>query len=84
MRTTITLEPEAEALVKQAMRERDASFKQVVNDAIVAGLALERPRRRVTLPTHRGGKPLVNLDKALQLASELEDEEILRKMSMGK
>lgn len=38
MRTTITLTPEAHALVTQAMRERGASFKDVVNDAIVAGL----------------------------------------------
>jgi uncharacterized protein len=35
MRTTITLDPEAEALVKKAMKERDVSFKQVVNEAIV-------------------------------------------------
>jgi hypothetical protein len=83
MRTTITLDPETEALVKKAMKERDVSFKQVVNDAIKNGLA---PRRRPTidLPTHDYGPPLVNLDKATQLAGELENEEILRKMSMGK
>jgi hypothetical protein len=83
MRTTITLDPETEALVKRAMKERDLSFKQVVNDAIRTGL---RPQRQpfVDLPTHNYGPPLVNLDKATQLAGELENEEILRKMSMGK
>jgi hypothetical protein len=30
------------------------------------------------------GVPLVNLDKALQLAGELEDLEIIRKMRLGK
>ena len=84
MRTTITLDPEAEALVKKAMRERHLSFKQVVNEAIVSGLAPRESRAPVKLPTHRLGRPRVNLDKALQLAGELEDEEILRKMSMGK
>jgi hypothetical protein len=83
VRTTITLDAEAAALVQKAMRERKLSFKQVVNDAIVRGLAPQQ-RATVDLPSHDYGPPLVNLDKATQLAGELEDEEILRKMSMGK
>ncbi|HWL59969.1 MAG TPA: hypothetical protein VNQ48_03685 [Microbacteriaceae bacterium] len=38
MRTTITLTPEAQQLVEQAMRERGASFKDVVNEALVQAL----------------------------------------------
>ncbi|HWL01908.1 MAG TPA: hypothetical protein VNQ52_05985 [Microbacteriaceae bacterium] len=38
MRTTITLTPEAQALVEGAMRERGAKFKDVVNDAILTAL----------------------------------------------
>lgn len=38
MRTTITLTPEAHGLVERAMRERGASFKDVVNDAIAQAL----------------------------------------------
>ena len=83
VRTTITLDPETEALVKKAMKERDLSFKEIVNDAIQRGLA-PTARRRVTLPSFSMGPPLVNLDKATQLAGDLEDEEIIRKMSMGK
>ena len=30
------------------------------------------------------GKARINLDKATQIAAALEDEEILRKMSLGK
>jgi hypothetical protein len=83
VRTTVTLEPETEALVKKAMAERNLSFKEVVNEAIVRGLQpTDRPR--VTLPSFDMGPPLVNLDKATQLAGDLEDEEISRKMSMGK
>lgn len=84
MRTTVTLEPDTAALVQRTMREQRRSFKDVVNDAIRRGLAPTTARSPVSLPTHRLGPPLVNLDKALQLAGELEDEEVLRKMSMGK
>ena len=84
MRTTITLEPETQALVEKAMSEQHRSFKEVVNDAIRAGLAAQSPPRRVKLPTHDLGRPRMNLDKAVQLAGELEDEEIIRKMYMGK
>lgn len=83
MRTTITLDAEAQALVERAMRERQLSFKEVVNEAIVRNL---RPaaQEQVVLPVTNMGPALVNLDKATQLAGELEDEEIIRKMSMGK
>jgi hypothetical protein len=84
MRTTITLDPEAEALVKKAMKERDVSFKQVVNEAIVRGLGIAPEPAPVDLPVHSMGKPLINVDKALHVYGDLEDEEILRKMSMGK
>jgi hypothetical protein len=83
MRTTITLEPEVAELVERAMRERKLPFKRIVNDAILAGLA-PQARPKVLLPTHRMGPPLTNLDKATQLAGDLEDAEVLRKMTMGK
>jgi hypothetical protein len=84
MRTTITLEPEAKALVEKAMREQKRSFKEIVNEAIIRGLSEVHPRVKVELPAHDMGKPFINLDKALQIAGELEDEEILRKMALGK
>jgi hypothetical protein len=83
VRTTVTLTPEAAALVDQAMREGRKSFTAVVNEAIVASLSPKQPVV-VELPTHRMGVPRVNLDKATQLAGELEDLEIIRKMSLGK
>ncbi|MDR1442322.1 MAG: hypothetical protein LBJ02_08055 [Bifidobacteriaceae bacterium] len=50
MRTTVTLTPETEALIKTAMAESDRSFKDVVNDAIVTALApgQTRPLRTKT------------------------------------
>lgn len=84
MRTTITLDPDVEALVKRAMSERGLSFKEAVNLAIRAGLG-SRPRRRFRQQTHSMGfRPEIAHDKALQLAGELENEEILRKLALGK
>lgn len=42
MRTTVTLEPEAERLLRDTMRRTGQSFKQVLNHAVVRGLASER------------------------------------------
>jgi len=80
MRTTITLEPDAAALVKRLMDERGLSFKEAVNHAIRAGLA-PAPRRRFRTPTRRMGfQPSLAWDKALRLAGELEDEELARRL----
>jgi hypothetical protein len=84
MRTTVTLEPDVEALVKRRMHERGISFKQAVNDAIRAGLGGRSRAQRFRTHTADMGLPTVNLDRALQLAAELEDEEIIRKMRVGK
>jgi hypothetical protein len=85
MRTTVTLDPDAAALVQRRMRERGVTFKQAVNDAIRAGLTQEdatvEPFRTRTADL---GAPSVNLDRALQLAGDLEDEELVRKQRVGK
>ena len=39
MRTTVTLDPETEHLLREAMRQRRQSFKEVLNRAVVQGLA---------------------------------------------
>jgi hypothetical protein len=83
MRTTITLDPDVEALVRKAMAERGIAFKQAVNEAVRSGLEPSR-RSRSRTPTFRMGKPVLNVEKALRLAGELEDEELVRKLSMRK
>ena len=83
MRTTVTLDPDVEALVKKLMHERGVTFKQAVNDAIRSGLATKR-RKPVTFPTYDMGIPRIPGDKVLQLAAELEDEEIIREVRLGR
>jgi hypothetical protein len=84
MRTTVTLDADTAALVQRWMRERGVSFKQAVNDAIRAGAAAGRGAEPFRTETADLGVPTVNLDRALQLAGELEDEELIRKMRAGK
>lgn len=83
MRTTVTLDADTEALVRKRMRERGVSFKQAVNDMIRQGAA-DPVRNRFRTATADLGVPTVNLDRALQVAAELEDEELVRKMRTGK
>lgn len=86
VRTTLTLEDDVAEELKARAREEDLSFKQVVNDALRAGLASTRPPRRPYRMTtsDMGLHPGVNLVKALQFAAELENEEILRKLEQGR
>jgi hypothetical protein len=83
MRTTVTLDPDTLALLRAAARERGVSFKQALNDAVRAGLGAgtARPYR---LRTADLGAPSVPITKALQLAADAEDEELVRRLETGR
>jgi hypothetical protein len=86
MRTTVTLDPDVAAKLKQAARESGASFKETLNSNLRRGLesagATARPYRVPARPLR--ARPGIDLDKALALAGELEDAEIVRKLSLRK
>ena len=89
MRTTVTLDPDVEALLRRSMRERDLSFKEALNAAIRQGLATGKRAARslqpARIPTFKMGlDPSYRWDKALALAASLEDEELVRKLELGK
>jgi hypothetical protein len=86
MRTTVTLDPDVAAKLKALARQRGISFKQALNQAVRAGLrARPQPPPALTRYTQPMGlRPGVNLDKALQLAAALEDEELVRKLELRK
>lgn len=84
MRTTVTLDPDTDAMVRRLMRERGLTFKQAVNAAIRSGAAPTRRPRAVVTPTFDMGLPAVPLDKALRIAADLEDEELFRKLAVRK
>jgi hypothetical protein len=84
MRKIVTLDPDIEALIRKRMRERGTSFRQTLNDAIREGLAGGRGDPGFRTTTANLGMPSVNLDRAVQLAAELEDVEVISKMRGGK
>ncbi|HZQ63935.1 MAG TPA: hypothetical protein VFA66_01750 [Gaiellaceae bacterium] len=85
MRTTVTLDPDVEALVRRLMRERSLSFKEAVNQAIRTGLSRERKAEPARTPTFRMGfQPTIPWDKALRIAGELEDDELTRRLAARK
>jgi hypothetical protein len=86
MRTTVTIDPDVEALLKKAMRERGEPFKQVLNNAVRDGLrmAQEKPEKPFRQRTFDMGLPLVDLTKVNALAAELEDQELIAKLCAGR
>ncbi len=78
MRTTVTLDPDVEFMLRKEVRRRGEPFKQVLNNAIRAGLRnLSRPDEAFEPLTFDMGKPHVDLTKAASIASELEDDELI-------
>jgi len=86
MRTTVTIDPDVEAMLERRMREKGIRFKEALNSALRAGLMMSGGPKRMALPEAvsmklRSG---VTLNRALQLAAQMEDEEIVRKLDIKK
>jgi hypothetical protein len=85
IRTTLTID---DGLLRQKAPDIGKPFKQVVNETLRAGLErlvpVERPR--YVCPAFSMGEPRwpVNLDRALALAAELEDQEILIRLRQSR
>lgn len=86
MRTTVTLDPDVAALIRNVMKERGMSFKEAINSAVRAGLQRTGPRRRrfVQKTYSLGAEQTFRWDKALAVAEAMEDEELTRKLSLRK
>ncbi|MDO5067340.1 MAG: hypothetical protein Q4D96_08690 [Propionibacteriaceae bacterium] len=84
MRRTVTLAPDVESLIHRAMKARGISFTQALNDAIRAGASSDQDQPARYTTSQPMGVPAVPLDRALLLAAELEDEDILRRMRSGR
>ncbi|MDE0264865.1 MAG: ribbon-helix-helix protein, CopG family [Bryobacterales bacterium] len=85
MRTTVTIEDALAKELKEIAQRSGRSFKQVVNDALRAGVRDEhladasRPYR--LMPQSMGVvDSRLDLDKALSLADSLEDRELAGKL----
>jgi hypothetical protein len=88
VRTTVRLDDELLEQLKAQARKEKVSLTRMVNRALRAGLqagGARRPSRAAYRErTHAMGVPRLALDKALTLASALEDEEIVRELMSRK
>lgn len=83
MRTTVTLDDDTLALIKRRMAEQGVSFKEALNNAIRDSAAKRPAPAAFSTRVFDLGVPSVSLDRALQLAAELEDDELIRRMRAG-
>lgn len=88
MRTTLTLDDRLLADLKQISLDSGRPLKVVVNETLRAGLQGQKLTRkgRYRLQPAAMGKPLVagGLEKALQLADDIEDMAIISELEQRK
>ncbi|MCK0177503.1 MULTISPECIES: antitoxin [Mycobacteriaceae] len=83
MRTTVTLDDDTLALIRRRMAEQGISFKEALNNAVRDGAANRPAPAAFSTRVADLGVPSISLDRALQLAGDLEDEELIRRMRRG-
>ncbi len=88
MRTTIRLDDDLLREIKERAGEENASLTHVVNHVLRMGLRAMKTKRhqipRFVEKTYDLGVPRGDMDRALQIAADLEDQEILRKVLLRK
>lgn len=85
MRTTLTIDPDVEQLLRREMQRTGRSMNAVIHDALRVGLGIrgnppQVARYRVQ-PHAFGFRPGVDPDRLNQLADELEADEAARRIA---
>ena len=78
MRTTVTIDPDTEELLRREMARARVSFKRALNDAIRRGLAPAHPAGREpvdVLPFRSAYRPGIDRARLQQLADEMDIDE---------
>lgn len=87
MRTTIDIEDGLLLSLKREAEQAGVPLTRLVNRVLEVGLEKLSPaagRFKRPIITHSLGEPTFPIEKALMYASDLEDEEILRKLELRK
>jgi hypothetical protein len=84
VRTTVTLDDDLLARLRQVAHERGISFKEAINEAVRGGLDNPPGAKRFRVRPRNMGPARVDLTKALRLAGQMEDEQIIRKLNQGR
>jgi hypothetical protein len=78
MRTTLTLDDDVTAQIERLRRKRDASLKDLVNEALRRGLrdmaAPPKKRKPFRMKTFHGGKQLIPIDNVAEAIALIEGE----------
>jgi hypothetical protein len=78
MRTTVTLDPDVERLVRETVEKEQLPFEKVINDALRRGLTSGEPKAGFRIvPHHSPLQPGIDVRGGNELAGELEDESVL-------
>ena len=88
MRSTVRIDDDLMVELRARAHAQSVSLTRMLNRTLRAGLSAApkqaSERRPFKQRTYRMGTPDVGIDKALALAAALEDEEIIRKISLRK
>lgn len=85
MRTTLTLDEDVAVSVRELMRQRGSGFKETVNELIRRGLNSEQSPVPYDPPRFSSAlRHGIDLDKALQVAGQLDEDEVVRKLELRK
>jgi ribbon-helix-helix CopG family protein len=83
VRTTVTLDDDLAARLRDVAHERGIPFKAAINEAIRTGLERPRDSAPYRLAPVSMGAPAIELTKATQIAAQLEDDELIRRLRPG-
>ena len=88
MRSTVRIDDDLMVELKRRAHDASVSLTRMLNRTLRVGLAAPEANRKRAQPytqrTVAMGRPLVDLDKALALAVDLEDDEVARKLALRK
>lgn len=87
MRTTVQLDDDLLSQLRERAAAEKLSLTRCINQLLRRALdspSSEQPRRTFRQETFRMGAPAFELRKALSLATDFEDEEVLRKLALRK
>ena len=88
MRSTVRIDDDLMVELRARAHAESVSLTRMLNRTLRTGLSTApkqaSKRRPFKQKTYRMGIPKVGIDKALALAAALEDEEIVRKISLRK
>lgn len=89
MRTTLRIDDDLMSLLRKLAEKEGVGLGEMVNRLLRRGLESANDERQKAVSEYRQqtypmGKPFINLDKAMAFAAQLEDEEILKKLALGK